>query len=302
MPRMIVDVHTHVFPPRMVRDRERLARDDAGFAALYGDPSAKMATAEELLHSMERAEVDVSVAAGFWWRAGDLAAEHAAYLIDQARAAGGRIVPFVPVDLAAGDAPQQLQRLATAGARGLGEVRPANQSLAPDATDALLGQAGATLGLASLVHASEEVGHGYAGKAGGYTPGALWRLVEAQPARVIAAHWGGGFPFHALIPEVRALLDEGRLVFDTAASTLLYERDVFRRGLELLGPRLVLWGSDFPLRDQAEDRAAVEAALPDEAQRRAVLGENAARFLALGDDGLGGDDSGGEGSAGPSSA
>ena len=63
----------------------------------------------------------------------------------------------------------------------------------------------------------------------------------------------------------------------------LYEPDAIRRGVELLGPRLVLWGSDFPLRDQAADRAAVEAALPDEALRRAVMGENAARFLGLGD-------------------
>jgi len=99
---------------------------------------------------------------------------------------------------------------------------------------------------------------------------------------VIAAHWGGGFPFHALMPEVRALLDGGRLVFDTAASPLLYEPRVFTQALELLGLDLVLWGSDFPLREQDEDRAAVETALPDAAERAAVLGENAARFLGLG--------------------
>ncbi len=282
MPRMIVDVHTHVFPPRMVERREGLAAADPGFAELYGSPAAKMATAGELLASMDRAGVDVAVAAGFWWRSPELAGEHADYLLESAAAAGGRIVPFVPVDLTTPGVEERLRAVAEAGARGLGEVRPANQPLDGAATDALLGRASREFGLPALVHASEQVGHRYPGKSGGYTPGALWALVESQPARVIAAHWGGGFPFHALMPEVRALLDGGRLVFDTAATPLLYEPRVFAQALELLGTELVLWGSDFPLREQGEDRAAVEAALPGAPERTAVLGENAARFLGLG--------------------
>ncbi len=282
MPRMIVDVHAHVFSPGMVERRESLAAADPGFAELYGSPRARMATAAELLASMDGAGVDVSVAAGFWWRSPQLAAEHAGYLLESAAACGGRILPFVPVELAAPGAGERLRALAKAGARGLGEVRPANQPLDGAATDALLGRASSEFDLPVLVHASEQVGHDYPGKGGGYSPGALWALVESQPVRVIAAHWGGGFPFHALMPEVRALLDGGRLVFDTAASPLLYEPRVFAQALELLGPELVLWGSDFPLREQGEDRAAVEAALPDAAERAAVLGENAARFLGLG--------------------
>ena len=265
----------------MVERRERLAAVHTGFAEIYGDPGAKMATAEELLASMDAAHVDVSVAAGFWWRSAELAGEHADYLLDSAAASGARIVPFVPVDLAAADAGERLRHAAAAGARGLGEVRPANQPLDGPATDALLGRASEEFDLPALVHASEPVGHRYPGKSGGYTPGALWALVERQPARVIAAHWGGGFPFYALMPEVRRLLGGGRLVFDTAASPLLYEPRVFAQALELVGDELVLWGSDFPLRDQAEDRSAVEAALPTGAQREAVLGGNAVRFLGL---------------------
>ena len=71
------------------------------------------------------------------------------------------------------------------------------------------------------------------------------------------------------------------MAFDSAASPLLYEPAVFAHTIELCGVEHVLWGSDFPLRDQAADRAAVEAAIADEAQRAAVLGGNAARFLAL---------------------
>ncbi|MGE3858053.1 MAG: amidohydrolase family protein, partial [Dehalococcoidia bacterium] len=156
------------------------------------------------------------------------------------------------------------------GAAGCGELREADpRRIEPGP-------------LPVLAHCSEEVGHLYPGKAGGLTPAALWALLEAQPeARVIAAHWGGGFPFYALMPEVRRVIDDGRLVFDTAASPLLYGPDAVRRGIDLAGVEAVCWGSDFPLRDQQLDRAAIEAALPPGAERDAVLGGNAARFLDL---------------------
>lgn len=265
MPAMIVDVHTHVFPPRFIEDRDRLARLEPGFAELYGNPKAKMATAEELLASMAAADVDVSVACGFWWRDAALASEHAAYLVDAAAASAGRIVAFVP-----GLQPP-------AGARGLGEVRlEANE----DASE--VARAAAAQALPLLVHCTEEPGHEYPGKHGGFTPGALWRLLrDHEAARVIAAHWGGGFPFYALMPEVRALLDAGRVLFDTAASPLLYDPRVFRGVADLVGSDLIAWGSDFPLRNQRADRAAVESAVPDPEERAAILGGNAARFLGL---------------------
>ena len=254
---MIVDIHTHLFPPRFVRERARLAAADPAFGEMYGDPQARMATAEELLASMARAGVDVSVACGFWWRDPALAAEHAAYLVEAARASGGRILAFVP------------SKGAVEGAAGIGEVREARAEDVPRAP------------LPVLVHSSEETGHAYPGKTGGLAPGALARLIEGRPgARVVAAHWGGGLPFAALMPEVRAAL-AGRVLFDSAASAYLYAPEVFRRVIDLAGLDAVAWGSDFPLRAQEADRAYVEAALPDAAERAAVLGGNAARFLGL---------------------
>lgn len=273
---MIIDVHTHIFPPRMIAARGRLAREDAGFAALYADPRAKMATAEQLLASMAEAGVDRSIACGFWWRsaasAGELAGEHAAYLVEAARASGGRIVPFVPLG---DDAP------IVDGAAGIGEVRLGGDGALDAATERSLARA-IEAGLPLLAHCSEPAGHVYAGKTGGFSPGGLWSFLDAhRKARVIAAHWGGGFPFYALMSEARALIDGGRIAFDSAASPLLYEPRVFEVVRNLAGDDAVLWGSDFPLRSQLRDRAAVEAALPDEAVRAAVLGENAARFLRL---------------------
>jgi predicted TIM-barrel fold metal-dependent hydrolase len=274
---MIVDVHTHIFPPRMIEGRAGLAATDSGFGALYAQPKARMATAEELLASMDAAGVDVAVACGFWWQRGEHAAEHRAYLLDVATRAGGRILPFVPI---ASDEPTSvLDAAIEAGTRGLGELR-AGATL-DEATTDLVRRAGAR-GLAVLAHCSEEVGHAYAGKAGGLTAGGLWTLAQAAPeTRLIAAHWGGGFPFYGAMPEVRAELERGRITFDTAAMPLLYEPRLFAAARALTGIDAVLWGSDFPLREQRGDRASIEAALTDDAERAAVLGGNAARLLDL---------------------
>lgn len=278
---MIIDAHTHVFPPRMIERRGRLVLADPGFAELYGKASARMVSADALIDSMAHAHVDVSVVCGFWWREPDLAEEHAAYLLDAAAASGGRLIPFVPVAQAGPALDDTLARMARHGARGLGEVRPGN-ALDAAYVDDLLQRAALDHGLPALMHASEAVGHRYPGKEGGYDPGALWRLLEERPdVRVIAAHWGGGLPFYALMPELRAYIEAGRVLFDTAASAFLYEPRVFAQGLALAGPRAVAWGSDFPLRPQEVDRAEVEAALADDDAREAVLGGNTAAFLGL---------------------
>ena len=295
---MIVDVHTHAFPPDLIDARERLATDDAGFAALYADPRARMATADELVEAMDAAGVDRAVAAGFAWESPEHCAAHADYLLDAAARSGGRLLPFVPVPvlvpmslLAGPEADLEAARawipsLVERGAAGLGEIRLGGgphaatleeQALATDRLAALA----SGFDLPLLVHASEEVGHEYPGKAGGFTPGGLWRLLSAHPVRVIAAHWGGGLPFHALMPEVRAVLDEGRLLFDSAASKFLYEPSVFTTVAGLVGREHVAWGSDYPLRPLAVDRADAEEAIGDRTLRDAVLGGNAARFLGI---------------------
>lgn len=265
IPGVIVDIHTHIFPPDFVARRGRLAEREPAFAEIYADPRAAMATAQDLLASMQEASVDVSVACGFWWDDPALAREHAAYLVDSAAASHGRVLAFVP-SADAGDAGE--------GAHGLGEVRVADPARFPASV------------LPVLAHCSEDVGHAYPGKAGGLSAGGIWQVLEARPdLRLVAAHLGAGFPFFALMPEVRALIEAGRVIFDTAAASYLYRRtppsEVYRILIDLVGVEHLAWGSDFPLRSQATDRAALAAALQTDAQREAILGANAARFLAL---------------------
>lgn len=264
---MLVDIHTHIFPPSFIKARKTLMKTEMQFGEIYGDSSAKMATAEDLLDSMSTAGVDISVACGFWWSDAGLAQEHADYLLEAEKksqeSAISRIIPFVPVQKT--DPPDF--------PLGVGELRKNQRADLGAATD---------LRGVVLVHVSEEVGHQYSGKSGGLTVGELWLLLSNNPnLRVIAAHWGGGLPFYALMPEVQELIDSGRIVFDSAASKYLYRSDIYKLIPTLVGDSSVCWGSDFPLRSQLNDLNDVRENLSGSTYIEKFIGGNAMKFLKI---------------------
>jgi uncharacterized protein len=280
---VIVDVHTHIFPPEVVAGRERYLREDATFRALYESPKATLATAEALLRSMDVGGIDVSVALGFAWRDAETCRLHNDYLLEVSAKSGGRILAFPGLPLAAGAeaVEREMRRCAEAGALGFGELRPENVGCD---LDGKIGErlAGTTeeLGAALLFHVSEPLGHAYAGK-DGLDLGAFHRFIAAHPGvKVIGAHWGGGLPFYASMPEVKAAF-EGSLWVDTAASSLLYDDGVYERGSGLIGVHNVLFGSDYPLLGQERSRRRIEECGLDEESRALILGGNSAMLLGV---------------------
>jgi len=282
---MVVDFHTHIFPPQVSERREDYLRRDSAFAEMYSSPKAQIATAEELLASMEEAEVDTSVVLGFAWSEQELCREHNEYLLEAAARSGGRLIPFCAIQPRAGDdALAETERCVRAGARGLGELRPESQgySLEQGGGDLL---AGAALrhDLVLLFHVSEPVGHSYPGKSG-LGLDAFYRFVSChQGLTAVGAHWAGGLPFYSLMPEVRETL--ANVYVDTAATPFLYSPAIYRQVAELVGAERILFGSDYPLISQRRQRQAIEDGLRDDKDgKRLVLGENACRLLRLGHD------------------
>jgi len=279
----VIDFHTHIAPP-WVRDcRAQLARDDACFGALYADPRARLATADELLASMDEAGVSASVALNLGWTSGSMCARTNDYLLESGARWPGRIIPFVAVQPADPDtAAKELERCIAASARGIGELRPDIQGFALADADRLrpVVDMATAHGLPILTHVSEPVGHVYPGK-GAVTPEQPYDFARAFPEAVlVCAHWGGGLPFYSLMPEVRQAL--ARVFFDSAASHYLYSRDVFRVTAGLVGADHILLGSDFPLiRQQRAIEEVRRAGLP-EPDAIAILGGNAGRLLAQG--------------------
>ena len=280
---VIVDFHTHVFPREVIEDRDRFVRDDLTFATLYASPKAKLASADDLMRSMDEAGVDVSVALAFAWSDADACRKHNDELIEAAAASHGRIVQFGMLPLASGAHAivAEAERCIAAGMRGFGELRPDSvgvDTAQPEMVEALseVAASGAVL----LFHVSEPVGHAYAGKEG-FGIERYYRLLQALPeARIVGAHWGGGLPFYAHMPEVRERLSSSWV--DTAATSLLYAPGVYRDIAASIGAERILFGSDFPLLSQARSRRRIEeeSGLPPGDIER-VLGVNAQQLLGL---------------------
>lgn len=282
---MIVDFHAHVFPPEICRNREDYLGRDSTFEKLYRNPRARLATADELLSEMDAAGVDASVILNFAWKDPSLQRLTNDYVTEAAANSAGRLIPFCMVNPEDKQAAVEIERCAAAGARGLGELRPEDQGymLNQSAATELLLWAAKEKGLLLLFHTSEPVGHDYPGKSG-LPLTSLYEFIEAHPdVPVVAAHWGGGLPFYALMPRVRKVL--GNLYVDTAATGLLYDPAVYHHVIELCGSERVLFGSDFPYCDQCQCKDDLGRAGLSEEDRRLIAGENAARLLGLADEG-----------------
>jgi len=278
----VVDAHVHIFPPDIVRSRAAYCEQDRWFGLLYGNPRARLVTAEELASSMEETGISVSIAAGFPWADPGLCAYHNDYLAEASRASGGKIAWLATVVPQHHLAPVEAVRSFAAGACGIGELNADAQGFDWSKPDQLteLVEACRAAGRPIMAHVSEPLGHDYAGK-GTAWPHRFVRFLERFPGVVIvAAHWGGGLPFYELMPEVAAVTRN--LVYDSAASTYLYRFSVFRIVVDLVGVERVLFASDFPLLKQGHflERVRTESGLTEQ-ELVPVLSENARRVYGL---------------------
>lgn len=261
--------------------REEYIERDPWFASLYGDPKRRLASAEDVVASMQVSGVDRTVVMGFSWKDGAVCREHNNYLIEAIRKFSNQLIGFACIQpLDARDA-QELERCLDAGMMGMGELGPDGQKF--DIEDRWVLQASAEILQARdrplLVHSSEPIGHQYEGK-GRQHPWKLLRLAQNFPElKIVMAHWGGGLPFYELMPEVRDALRN--VYYDSAASSFLYRHDIFPIAARLVGAERILWGTDYPLLSQAKFLERVRGCGLSAGEEAAILGGNAQRLLKL---------------------
>ena len=255
---------------------------DANFAALYNQPIAHMASADELIDSMDNACINMSIVCGFHWSNATLCQEGNDYILEAISRHPKRLAGLVTVCLNDEQtAMQELDRCVQNGAIGLGEMRPHPECL-DNAIDRLwtpLASYLVTNRLLCMFHASEPIGHLYPGK-GALTPARLYPFIARFPElKLVLAHWGGGLPFYALMPEVKKVL--ASTWFDSAASPFLYDRSIYNHVSKLVDTKHILFGSDYPLMSHSRALKDVTSLTIDNDLKQAFLGGNATKLLEL---------------------
>jgi len=279
---MIIDFHTHIFPPQFRNARQELFAGEKAFEILYNSPQAKLVGAEDLLRNMDNEGIDRSVIFGFPWEKKDHFWRHNNYIIEAVQKYPDRLTGLCCFSPLAPDGPEEVKRCLEAGLSGVGELAVYGDGLTAGVTGAMKD----VMALCSqfdvpfLLHTNEPVGHNYPGKAP-MTLAQIYHFIKMYPLnRIILAHWGGGLLFYALMKkEVKEVLK--KVWFDTAASPYLYTPDIYRVAGELIGFEKILFGSDYPLLKPSRYFKEMESANISPHAMKQISGANGAQFLGL---------------------
>jgi uncharacterized protein len=278
---MIIDFHTHIFPPRIRENREDFLKGEQAFKTLYNSPQARLVGAGELISAMDEADVQKSVVFGFPWENADYFKLNNDYVVEAVNRYPDRLVGLACFSPLSPTGAREAERCFDQGLSGVGELAVYGDGITTAVVQALEPAMGLCLERDGLfmLHTNEPVGHQYPGK----TPNTLRQIydfVKTYPEnRIILAHWGGGLLFYALMKkEVLKVLEN--VWFDTAASPFLYRPEMYRIAGEVVGFDKILFGSDFPLLKPPRYFKEMGAAGLSSEQMDQIMGLNAQNLLA----------------------
>ncbi|MDI6755348.1 MAG: amidohydrolase family protein [Thermodesulfobacteriota bacterium] len=245
---MIIDIHTHLFPDEVRNKRQSFCRRDDGFRLLYENEKARMASPDDLIKAMARDGVQQSVICGFPWEDPGLCREGNEYLLECSSRFPDHLIPFACLPSSAPRlAQKELERCLSRGMPGVGELAFYRRKIPLRDMKNLVSVLRPLSGLRVplLLHTNEPVGHEYPGKSPENLQTIYQFLLALPDVHIILAHWGGGFFFYELMPEVARAARN--VYYDTAASPFLYRPQIYNLAVKIVGPGRILFGSDYPL-------------------------------------------------------
>lgn len=279
---LVIDSHTHMFPPEMREHPSDIEEEELSFSLMFGHGQSRMADPETMLAEMDSSGVDMAVLCPFPWTTLERCSLNNDYLLDLASAHPYRFMALAITNPRYGErALKEARRCLEAGASGLGELHALPQGFDP-ADEKLMSplvDLAREFDVPLLMHVNEPVGHFYPGK-GPVTPGEIYRFIEAFPeVKLILPHWGGGLPFYELMPEVAELC--ANVYYDTAASPYLYRSEIYSLAAEAAGAHKILFATDYPLLPYPRTLADARSGIDSDDLERAILGGNAASLFSV---------------------
>jgi uncharacterized protein len=268
----VLDVHTHVFPPDVIKTRDRIALRDLRFSSLYANPQARMVEETGISRYMDEEQIARAVVTTFPFKDRGLITACNDYVMEIA-SRNMQLIPFVMVD--ADDemfALEETARCLRLGARGIGEIAYYEKGFGKREKMglSLIADYAVKNNIPMMIHVNEQVGHTYHGKTK-MDFQQLVTFVENHPTlTTILSHLGGGICFYEFMPEIKSAFSS--VYYDLAAVPLLYSKEVYQF-LSVFMPDKVLFGSDYPLLSYKRYKKDMD--LLEEQERQKILYLNA---------------------------
>ncbi len=258
---MIFDVHCHVFPDKVA------LKASASIGGFYGIPIKHDGTVDTLLRTGNRAGVgrflihSVATNPGQVQKAND-------FIAATAQAHNDKFVGFGTMHQDFENVKDELARIKSLGLRGI-KLHPDIQGFAFD--DPVMYKLYSLMEgeMTLLVHAGDKR-YDFSG------PARIASVLDKFPGLdVICAHLGGYSEWDG----AEQILAGRRLWVDTCSSLPFITPERARRLIAAFGAERVLFGTDYPMWDAAEEMERFNALGLSEEQRERILWKNAEELL-----------------------
>ena len=261
--RKIIDVHAHIFPEKI---REKAVEAIGEF---YSAPMQRKGSPDDLLTYREKAGIDYFVVHSVATAPKQVL--HINDFIHAQTQEHPELIAFATLHPKMDCLADEIERVIQLGFSGI-KLHPDFQQFNIDAPEAQQLYTLVDNRLPILLHmgdAHKTISH----------PKRLARMVEKFPGQVfIGAHFGG---YNAWDDAETYLIGKTNIYIDTSSSLFAISPERARAMIERHGVDKVLFGTDYPMWDPAEELKRFLQIPLSEEERAAILYENAAKLLKL---------------------
>lgn len=249
----MIDAHTHRYPPEVYLNPQKFAQKQGEshwlelIAPTNGSNLQGWSSREVMIADMDIASVHKAVLLGWYWQNPETCILHNDWHAEWIKEDPERFYAFATIHPSLRNPIDELKKRQEQGFVGMGEIHLGVQgfSMQDPAWIECIKFASEQSWPVNF-HVTEPVGHEHPGRIPTPLEDFIWLAREFPELKIILAHAGGLFPFYELNPKVRNELRN--VYYDLAACPLLYESSIYRKLIDTVGHKKIIWGTDYPLK------------------------------------------------------
>lgn len=245
---MIIDFHTHVFPPQIAEKTLDVLKANVHNVRGHAPTAYTTGTVDSLKRSMYENNIDISVVMPIATKP-----KQTPTINDYAEEiTGGNIISFGSLHPMQEDWEEVLENLAIRGFKGI-KIHPQYQNVFVDSAEVVrIVKKAEKLGLYTMFHAGVDIGIPNSELC---NPIRLSKLLDEVSGKyLIAAHLGS----FEMWDDVEKYLVGSQMLFDISYACSYIENDQFLRIIKNHGADKILYGSDSPWDSQSNPLKALE--------------------------------------------